>query len=311
MQAPNNQPTNQQEVYYPAQPAIPVYNYPQNQQVFPTINAPQSGSYYAQPNPAMPGQMPMAQPQPGAQPYYPQSMPNGQQTPVAGQQSPVPQQQDAASVYAIPGSQSAPTQSVAPSQNLVAPSGKDVLLAPDQSYYPANPINNGVSPFPLYQAPKGNPVEVRVEVKDEKVKDRNTLIGVGVGAAAMLVTGGLALPLIAGTVIYNVLKKEGYAKYSAYKNTYVYELRAAIAKDLNVRPEFLLLSRKGVSFDDNEMLQRYMAKPNHITIQVTVLNVPAVGSNYHLANGIPYPPVQSVNLVKPGKRWSVCFNPVF
>ena len=145
-------------------------------------------------------------------------------------------------------------------------------------------------------------MEVRVEVKDDKVKDRNTLIGVGVGAAAMLVTGGLALPIIAGTVMYNVLKKDGYAKYSAYKNTYVYELRAAIAKDLNVRPEFLLMSRKGVSFDDNEMLQRYMARPNRVTIQVAVLNVPAVGSNYHLANGMPYPPVQSVSLVKPGKK---------
>ena len=195
-----------------------------------------------------------------------------------------------------------PTQPMTPNQNMVAPSGKDVLLAPDQSYYPVNPINNGVSPFPLYQAPKGDPVEVRVEVKDDKVKDRNTLIGVGVGAAAMLVTGGLALPIIAGTVMYNVLKKDGYAKYSAYKNTYVYELRAAIAKDLNVRPEFLLMSRKGVSFDDNEMLQRYMARPNRVTIQVAVLNVPAVGSNYHLANGMPYPPVQSVSLVKPGKK---------
>ena len=302
-------------MYYNVQPAIPVYNYPQNQQVFPTINAPQPASYYQQPNPMMQGQVPMQQPQPGAQPYYPQPMPNGQQSPAAAQQSPVPQQQDASSVYAIPGGQPAtpqpvtPTQPmapnqnmVAPNQNMVAPSGKDVLLAPDQSYYPVNPINNGVSPFPLYQAPKGDPVEVRVEVKDDKVKDRNTLIGVGVGAAAMLVTGGLALPIIAGTVIYNVLKKDGYAKYSAYKNTYVYELRAAIAKDLNVRPEFLLMSRKGVSFDDNEMLQRYMARPNRVTIQVAVLNVPAVGSNYHLANGMPYPPVQSVSLVKPGKK---------
>ena len=297
-------------MYYNVQPAIPVYNYPQNQQVFPTINAPQPASYYQQPNPMMQGQVPMQQPQPGAQPYYPQPMPNGQQSPAAAQQSPVPQQQDASSVYAIPGGQPAtPTQPmtpnqnmVAPNQNMVAPSGKDVLLAPDQSYYPVNPINNGVSPFPLYQAPKGDPVEVRVEVKDDKVKDRNTLIGVGVGAAAMLVTGGLALPIIAGTVMYNVLKKDGYAKYSAYKNTYVYELRAAIAKDLNVRPEFLLMSRKGVSFDDNEMLQRYMARPNRVTIQVAVLNVPAVGSNYHLANGMPYPPVQSVSLVKPGKK---------
>lgn len=303
-------------MYYNVQPAIPVYNYPQNQQVFPTINAPQPASYYQQPNPMMQGQVPMQQPQPGAQPYYPQPMPNGQHSPAAAQQSPVPQQQDASSVYAIPGGQPAtPTQPVtptqpmtpnqnmvAPNQNMVAPSGKDVLLAPDQSYYPVNPINNGVSPFPLYQAPKGDPVEVRVEVKDDKVKDRNTLIGVGVGAAAMLVTGGLALPIIAGTVMYNVLKKDGYAKYSAYKNTYVYELRAAIAKDLNVRPEFLLMSRKGVSFDDNEMLQRYMARPNRVTIQVAVLNVPAVGSNYHLANGMPYPPVQSVSLVKPGKK---------
>lgn len=303
-------------MYYNVQPAIPVYNYPQNQQVFPTINAPQPASYYQQPNPMMQGQVPMQQPQPGAQPYYPQPMPNGQQSPAAAQQSPVPQQQDASSVYAIPGGQPAtstqpvtPTQPmtpnqnmVAPNQNMVAPSGKDVLLTPDQSYYPVNPINNGVSPFPLYQAPKGDPVEVRVEVKDDKVKDRNTLIGVGVGAAAMLVTGGLALPIIAGTVMYNVLKKDGYAKYSAYKNTYVYELRAAIAKDLNVRPEFLLMSRKGVSFDDNEMLQRYMARPNRVTIQVAVLNVPAVGSNYHLANGMPYPPVQSVSLVKPGKK---------
>ena len=302
-------------MYYNVQPAIPVYNYPRNQQVFPTINAPQPASYYQQPNPMMQGQVPMQQPQPGAQPYYPQPMPNGQQSPAAAQQSPVPQQQDASSVYAIPGGQPAtpqpvtPTQPmtpnqnmVAPNQNMVAPSGKDVLLAPDQSYYPVNPINNGVSPFPLYQAPKGDPVEVRVEVKDDKVKDRNTLIGVGVGAAAMLVTGGLALPIIAGTVMYNVLKKDGYAKYSAYKNTYVYELRAAIAKDLNVRPEFLLMSRKGVSFDDNEMLQRYMARPNRVTIQVAVLNVPAVGSNYHLANGMPYPPVQSVSLVKPGKK---------
>lgn len=296
-------------MYYNVQPAIPVYNYPQNQQVFPTINAPQPASYYQQPNPMMQGQVPMQQPQPGAQPYYPQPMPNGQQSPAAAQQSPVPQQQDASSVYAIPGGQPAtptqpvtPTQPMTPNQNMVAPSGKDVLLAPDQSYYPVNPINNGVSPFPLYQAPKGDPVEVRVEVKDDKVKDRNTLIGVGVGAAAMLVTGGLALPIIAGTVMYNVLKKDGYAKYSAYKNTYVYELRAAIAKDLNVRPEFLLMSRKGVSFDDNEMLQRYMARPNRVTIQVAVLNVPAVGSNYHLANGMPYPPVQSVSLVKPGKK---------
>lgn len=296
-------------MYYNVQPAIPVYNYPQNQQVFPTINAPQPASYYQQPNPMMQGQVPMQQPQPGAQPYYPQPMPNGQQSPAAAQQSPVPQQQDASSVYAIPGGQPAtptqpvtPMQPMTPNQNMVAPSGKDVLLAPDQSYYPVNPINNGVSPFPLYQAPKGDPVEVRVEVKDDKVKDRNTLIGVGVGAAAMLVTGGLALPIIAGTVMYNVLKKDGYAKYSAYKNTYVYELRAAIAKDLNVRPEFLLMSRKGVSFDDNEMLQRYMARPNRVTIQVAVLNVPAVGSNYHLANGMPYPPVQSVSLVKPGKK---------
>ena len=65
-------------MYYNVQPAIPVYNYPQNQQVFPTINAPQPASYYQQPNPMMQGQVPMQQPQPGAQPYYPQPMPNGQ-----------------------------------------------------------------------------------------------------------------------------------------------------------------------------------------------------------------------------------------
>lgn len=308
MQPQNTQQPMNKEVYYTPtpvsnnQPAIPVCNQPQGQQVFPSLETLQSSYYAQQPYPA--NQYPSSVEQPQS---YPVTVVYNQQPSPAGQ-APIPAQQTPSLVpqnLGMPQDQN--TQQMTPTMAGPIPkTGADVLLAPDQAYFAPNPVANGASPFPLYQAPKGNPVEVKVEVKNEATKQRNTMIGLGVGAGAMLLTGGLALPVVAGVVAYNLLKDDGCARYSAYKNTYVYELRAAIARDLNIRPEFILLMRKKVAMDDNEIVQKYMSKPDKMKITVSILNVPAVGSNYHLTNGGVYPPVQSVCLTKPFKKCSVC-----
>ena len=304
----NQQPVKTESSSNPApansnKPDAPASNNNKEQSVFPSLDELQNSFYAQQPPPT------------NQYPNYMQRQQSYPPTVVYNAQPPsiniAPNQMQRATSYVQPNMNMLPNQNyqqMVPSVTCtpIARTGANVLLTPDQAYFAPNALANRASPFPLYQAPKGNPVEVKVEMKKEDVKQRNTAIGLGVGAGAMVLTGGLALPVVAGVVAYNLLKNDSCAKYRAYLNTYVYELRAAIARDLNVRPEFVLLNRNNVSLDDNEMIQKYMSALDGVKFTASILNVPVVGSNYHLANGGMYPPVQSVVLLKPFKKYGVC-----
>lgn len=121
------------------------------------------------------------------------------------------------------------------------------------------------------------------------------MVGLGVGAAALVLTGGLLIPALAGAAVYNTIKKGDKTKFIAYPNSYVYELRSAIGKKFNIQPELIHLSRKGVVFDDNELLQKYVTKKK-VTLTMMVCDIPVPGSNYHLPYGSVYPEPWTVTI---------------
>ena len=181
-------------------------------------------------------------------------------------------------------------------------SADQILQSPDAQFFAPATTPNVNSPYPLPQQPKGDTITVLVEYNKQENKEKSALIGVGVGAAALLFTGGLALPLIAGAITYNAIKDNNKARYAAYLNSYVYELRSAIAADLEVKPELILLQRKGVIFDDNEQLQKYIKNKKKFTVEVTLSDTPVAGSNYYVPNGSIYPTPVTVSLLKGKKK---------
>ena len=105
--------------------------------------------------------------------------------------------------------------------------------------------------FPLMEAPSGPMISVYVEDNSHHQKRNRRIVGVGVAAAACAATGGLVLiPALAGLAVNKVVKKKREKCVYAYGNTYIYELRAALARGLGVPPELLQLKRKGVFLDD-------------------------------------------------------------
>ena len=205
-----------------------------------------------------------------------------------------------APVY-VPGA--IPLYTAQPAPVAVQQSATDqILQSPDAQYFTAAAAPNVTSPYPLPQQPKGDPIKVLVEYNKQENKEKSALIGVGVGAAALLFTGGLALPIIAGAITYSAIKDNNKARYAAYLNSYVYELRSAIAADLEIKPELILLQRKGVIFDDNEQLQKYIKNKKKFTVEVTISDTPVAGSNYYVPNGSVYPTPVTVSLVKGKKK---------
>ena len=166
----------------------------------------------------------------------------------------------------------------------------DILKAPDAQYFAPtmNPAVN--SPYPMAQQPKGKPIKILVDYNKKQNKEKSTLAGVGIGIAASIVTGGILLPVVAGAVAYNLIKDSSKKPFIAYPNTYVYELRAAIAADLNIKPELVLLERKDMIMDDNEQLQKYIKKDKEkATVNASIQQTPVAGSNYYAPNGCVYP----------------------
>ena len=166
-------------------------------------------------------------------------------------------------------------------------SSSTILQSPNASYCNGNP--SLLSPYPRPQQPRGNPIEISADKDENSTKKKSTVVGLGVGAAAMVLTGGLLLPALAGAAVYNTIKKGDKTRFIAYPNTYVYELRAAMGKKFEIKPELIHISRKGVVFDDNELLQKYIKNKSKVTLKVTICDVPVPGSNYNLPYGNVYP----------------------
>lgn len=189
--------------------------------------------------------------------------------------------------YAVPNNVYTPSADAAP----VSPStGASVLKSPDAQYFAPTMNPAASSPYPMAQQPKGKPIKVLVDYNQKENKQKSTLAGVGIGVAASIVTGGLLLPVIAGAVAYNLIKDSSKKQFVAYPNSYVYELRAAIAADLNIKPELILLERKDMIMDDNEQLQKYIKKDkDKASVNVSIQQTPVAGSNYYAPNGCIYP----------------------
>ena len=205
--------------------------------------------------------------------------------------------------YVLPNNVYSPAEAAPAAPNM----GADVLKSPDAQYFAPtmNPAVN--SPYPMAQQPKGKPIKILVDYNQKKNKEKSALAGVGIGVAASIVTGGLLLPVIAGAVAYNLIKDSSKKHFMAYPNSYVYELRAAIAADLNIKPELILLERKDMIMDDNEQLQKYIKKDKEkATVNVSVQQTPVAGSNYYAPNGCVYPAPMTVMRVQ--KDLSVCFK---
>ena len=166
-------------------------------------------------------------------------------------------------------------------------SSSSVLQSPDASYFNGNP--SILSPYPRPQQPRGKPIEISADRDENSTKKKSTMVGLGVGAAAMVLTGGLLLPALAGAAVYKTIKKGDKTRFIAYPNTYVYELRSAMGKKFEVKPELIHISRKGVVFDDNELLQKYIRNKSKVTLDITICDIPVPGSNYNLPYGNVYP----------------------
>ena len=230
------------------------------------------------------------------QPVQVYPSPQGQQQPVQVYPPPPSQgQQQPVQVFPPPPSQGQqqPVQ-VFPThpQELTTPSpqtsSSGILQSPDASYFADNGNVVVPSPYPRPQQPRGKPIEISVDKDESSTKKKSTMVGLGVGAAALVLTGGLLIPAIAGAAVYNTIKKGDRTRFIAYPNSYVYELRSAIGKKFNIQPELIHLSRKGVVFDDNELLQKYVTKKK-VTLTMMVCDIPVPGSNYHLPYGSVYP----------------------
>lgn len=117
-------------------------------------------------------------------------------------------------------------------------------------------------------------------------------------AAACAVTGGLiVLPALAGFAINKVVKKNREKCVYAYGNSYVFELRAALARGLGVPPELLQLKRKGVMLEDCSYLGTYLeyAGKQRIHIAMHVKDHPVAGSVCQFQGQYEYPPVQYID----------------
>lgn len=174
----------------------------------------------------------------------------------------------------------------------------NVLLNPDEHYFNGN-NQIPASPYPQPEQPKGQPIVVNFDFDKNEDKSKRTALGLGVGAAALVLTGGLVFPLIAGSLVYNELKKSARSHYLAYPNTYVYELRVALSAELKIRPELILLKKKDTIMDDNEHLSKYYKSyQKKIAVHVAICGSPVPGSNYYAPNGAFYPTKRSVNIIK-------------
>ena len=152
--------------------------------------------------------------------------------------------------------------------------------------------------FPLMEAPSGPMISVYVEDNSHHQKRNRRIVGVGVAAAACAATGGLVLiPALAGLAVNKVVKKKREKCVYAYGNTYIYELRAALARGLGVPPELLQLKRKGVFLDDLSRVCNYLefAGKQRIHIAMHVKDRPVPGSVCQYEGQYEYPPVQFVD----------------
>ena len=176
-------------------------------------------------------------------------------------------------------------------------SGQSILNNPDAQYFQNSPTE--LSAYPTIQRPKGNPIFISLDTNNDDVKTQNALLGVGIGAAAAILTGGLLVPVIAGVVGYNLIKKERRSKFCVFPNTFVWELRSAIGDLLKVNPELILMERKDMIMDDNEMMQKYVkGSKTKATLKISIHSTPVAGSNYYSPNGSVYPKAHHVSLVK-------------
>ena len=188
-----------------------------------------------------------------------------------------------------------------PPQQPNYPPQQQMNYPPQQQMNPPPPRpSQGPSPYPQVQRPRGPSILIQVDYDNKEVKTKNTAIGVGVGAATCILTGGIGLPVLAGALVYNSLKKKGYSEYTGYGNSFVYELRVAISKELKVKPELVLLQYEKMIMDDNEQLFKYFKKSIKVNIKASVNNVPVAGSNFYAPNGAFYPPSKTVSLTKSG-----------
>lgn len=154
------------------------------------------------------------------------------------------------------------------------------------------------SVFPPIEQPRGPLISVYVEDNSHHQKRNRQLGGVGVTAAAVALTGGLVLiPVIAGVAVNQIVKKSKEKCIFAYGNTYIYEIRAALANGFNVPPELLQLKRKGVMLEDTVKLHQYIAFPgkNRIHITMHVKDAPVIGSVCSYVGQYTYPAVVYVD----------------
>lgn len=154
------------------------------------------------------------------------------------------------------------------------------------------------SVFPPIEPPFGPIVTIFIEDNSRHQKRNRRIAGVGVAALSVVASGGLViLPLAAGLAVNKAVK---YAKEKciyAYANTYVYEIRSALARGLGVPPELLQLKRKGVILEDCFHIAQYFARPgkNRIHLAMHVKEHPVAGSVCVYPGQFPYPPPQYVD----------------
>ena len=154
------------------------------------------------------------------------------------------------------------------------------------------------SVFPPIEQPFGPMISIYLEDNSRHQKRNRRIAGVGVAALSVVATGGLViLPLAAGLAVNKAVK---YAKEKciyAYANTYVYEIRAALAQGLGVPPELLQLKRKGVMLEDVFHISQYFAHPgkNRIHLTMHVKEHPVAGSICTYPGQYIYPPPQYVD----------------
>lgn len=152
----------------------------------------------------------------------------------------------------------------------------------NQPVYPqcSYPIQSN-SVFPMMELPQGPLISIYLEDNSHHQKRNRRLGGIGVTAAACAITGGLVLlPVLAGVGVNKVIKKSKEKCVYAYGNTFIYELRSALAHGLGIPPELLQLKRKGVMLDDCIHLSNYLAYPgkNRIHITMHIKDKPVIGS---------------------------------
>ena len=166
------------------------------------------------------------------------------------------------------------------------------------------------SVFPPIEEPIGPLISVYVEDNSHHQKRNRQLGGVGVTAAGVVLTGGLViLPVLAGVAVNQIVKKTKEKCVYAYGNTYIYELRAALANGLGVPPELLQLKRKGVMMEDTVKLEHYLSYPGKARIHITmhVKDSPVVGSVCSIVGQYTYPTALYVDCSSyQFIKWIVC-----